>query len=159
LYFKFSLKKLSRFKAVVNFYLKVKMSFKRRKHRSLHRTSTQLTSISNPAFDSTVNKLIWDNGLTKWFNQRNVKGHSAWHFLHVPDLLEYHMLFYRIPYISVFQPFSIRGAYWKFLFTRSNINVPYSNIYSIFREPRKELAEPLGSAALRVKNTAVHSRL
>ena len=39
------------------------MSFKRRKHRSLHRTSTQLTSVSNPAFDATVKKIVCDNDL------------------------------------------------------------------------------------------------
>jgi len=31
----------------------------------------------------------------------------------------------------------------------------YSNIFSIFREPRKELAEPLGSAEPRLKNTVL----
>jgi hypothetical protein len=45
---------------------------------------------------------------------------------------------------SVFQPFSIRGTSCKFLITWRNLNVPYSTIFSIFKEPRKELAEPLG---------------
>jgi len=38
---------------------------------------------------------------------------------------------------------------WKFLITWQNLNVQYSTIFSIFREPRKELAEP------RLKNTVL----
>jgi len=59
---------------------------------------------------------------------------------------------------SVFQPFSIRRTSWKFLITLWNLNVPYSTIFSIFREPRKELAEPLGSAEPRLKNTDLDKR-
>jgi len=58
-------------------------------------------------------------------------------------------------YGSVFQPFSIRGTSWKFLITWRNLNVPYSAIFSIFKEPRKKLTEPLGSAEPRMKNTAL----
>jgi len=58
-------------------------------------------------------------------------------------------------YCSVFQPFSSRGTRQKFLIIWRNLNTPYGTIYSIFREPSKELAEPLGSAEPRLKNTAV----
>jgi len=61
---------------------------------------------------------------------------------------------------NVFQPFSSRGTSQKFLIMwrnhglhGRNLNTPYSTIYSIFREPSKELAEPLGSAEPRLKNT------
>jgi len=52
---------------------------------------------------------------------------------------------------SVFQPFSSRGTSQKFLIIWRNLNAPYSTIYSIFREPNKELAEP------RLKNTVIGS--
>jgi len=58
---------------------------------------------------------------------------------------------------SVFQPFSSRGTSQKFIIIWRNLNTPYSAIYSITREPSKELAEPLGSAEARLKNTALHS--
>ena len=54
---------------------------------------------------------------------------------------------------SVFQPFSSRGTSQKFLIIWRNLNAPYSTIYCIFREPSKELAEPLGSAEPKLKNT------
>ena len=37
-----------------------------------------------------------------------------------------------------------------------NLNASNSTIYSVFREPSKELAEPLGSAEPRLKNTVLH---
>ncbi len=52
-------------------------------------------------------------------------------------------------YRSAFQPFSSRGTSQEFLIMWRNLNTPYSTIYSIFREPSKELAEP------RLKNTAL----
>ncbi len=52
-------------------------------------------------------------------------------------------------YSSVFQPFSRSGTSQKYLIILQNLNAPYSTIYSIFREPSKELAEP------RLKNTAL----
>jgi len=52
-----------------------------------------------------------------------------------------------------FQPFSSRGTAQKFQIIWRN--APYSAIYSIFREPSKELPEPLGSAEPRLKNTDV----
>jgi len=59
-------------------------------------------------------------------------------------------------YSSVFQPFSIRGTSCKFIITWQNLNVPYSTIFNIFREPRNKLAEP------RLKNTdlqdSIHHR-
>jgi len=55
----------------------------------------------------------------------------------------------------VFQPFSSRGTSQFFLIIWRNLNAPYSTIYSIFREPSKELAEPLGSAEPRLKNNDV----
>ncbi len=48
-----------------------------------------------------------------------------------------------------------RGTSQKFLIIWRNLNAPFSNIYSIFRDPSKELAEPLGSAEPRLKNTGV----
>jgi len=36
-----------------------------------------------------------------------------------------------------------------------NLNASNSTIYSVFREPSKELAEPLGSAEPRLKTTAL----
>jgi len=60
-------------------------------------------------------------------------------------------------YHSVFQPFSSCGTSRKFLIIWWNLNAPYSTIYSIFREPSKELAEPLGSAEPRLKNTDLSS--
>ncbi len=61
-------------------------------------------------------------------------------------------------YISVFQPFSSRGTSQNCLIIWRNLNNPYSTIYSIFREPRKKYAEPLGSAEPRLKNTAIHTQ-
>jgi len=61
-------------------------------------------------------------------------------------------------YYSVFQPFSCRETSQKFLIIWRNLNAPYSTICSIFREPSKELAEPLGSAEPRLKNTDVVAR-
>jgi len=55
-------------------------------------------------------------------------------------------------YDSVFQPFSSRGTSQKFLIIWQNLNAPYT---TIFREPSKELAEPLGSVESRLKNTAL----
>jgi hypothetical protein len=60
-------------------------------------------------------------------------------------------------YTSVFQPFSSRGTSQKFINIWRNLNAPHSTIYSIFREPSKKLAEPLGSAEPRLKNTGLHS--
>jgi len=40
---------------------------------------------------------------------------------------------------SVFQPFLSRGTSQKFLIIWRNLNAPHSTIYSIFREPSKEL--------------------
>jgi len=60
-----------------------------------------------------------------------------------------------IVYFSFFQPFSSRGTSQKFLIIWRNLNAPNSTIYSIFREPSKELAEPLGSAEPRLKNTGI----
>ncbi len=39
--------------------------------------------------------------------------------------------------------------------TWRNLNVPFSTIFSLFTEPRKELVEPLGSAEPRLKNTGL----
>jgi hypothetical protein len=58
-------------------------------------------------------------------------------------------------YHSVFQPFSSGGTSQKFIIIWRNLNAPNSTIYRIFREPSKELAEPLGSAEPRLKNTAL----
>jgi len=58
-------------------------------------------------------------------------------------------------YSSVFQPFSSRGTRQKFLIIWWNLNTPYGTIYRIFREPSKELAEPLGSTEPRLKNTGL----
>ncbi len=58
-------------------------------------------------------------------------------------------------YDSVFQPFSSRGTFQKFLMIWRNLKASNSTIYSVFREPSKELAEPLGSAKPRLKNTGV----
>jgi hypothetical protein len=60
------------------------------------------------------------------------------------------------PYMRVFQPFSNRGTSQKFLTIWRNLNALYSTIYSIFKEPSKELAEPLGSAEPMLKNTALY---
>jgi len=53
------------------------------------------------------------------------------------------------------QCFSSHGTSQKFLIIWRNLNAPFSTIYSIFREPSKELAEPLGSAEPRLKNAVV----
>jgi hypothetical protein len=39
-----------------------------------------------------------------------------------------------------------------------NLHASNSTIYSVFREPSKELAEPLGSAEPRLKNTVVRDQ-
>ena len=43
---------------------------------------------------------------------------------------------------SVFQPFSSRGTFQKFLMIWRNLNASNSTIQSVFREPSKEFAEP-----------------
>jgi len=48
-----------------------------------------------------------------------------------------------------FQPFS----HQKFVIIWRSLNASYSTLFSIFREPSKELAEPLCSAEPRLKNT------
>jgi len=60
-----------------------------------------------------------------------------------------------IVYCSVFQPFSSRGTFQNFLMIWRNLNASNSTIYSVFREPSKELTEPLGSAEPRLKNTGL----
>ncbi len=60
-------------------------------------------------------------------------------------------------YTSVFQPSSSRGTSKTFLIIWRNLNAPCCSIYSIFREPSKELVEPLGSAEPRLKNTVLYT--
>jgi len=58
-------------------------------------------------------------------------------------------------YDSVFQPFLSRGTFQKFHMIWQNLHASNSTIYSVFREPSKKLAEPLGSSEPRLKNTAI----
>jgi len=58
------------------------------------------------------------------------------------------------PVIQCFSTFFKSRNLSKIIIWR-NLNAPYGTIYSIFREPSKELTEPLGSAEPRLKNTVV----
>jgi hypothetical protein len=52
-----------------------------------------------------------------------------------------------------FSTFSKSRNFSQISFRFSEPKAPYSTIYNIFREPSEELAEPLGSAEPRLKNT------
>ncbi len=58
-----------------------------------------------------------------------------------------------------FNLFQVAEPLKNFIIIWRNLNAPYSTIYSIFSEPSKELAEPLGSAEPRLKNTAVADQI
>jgi hypothetical protein len=58
---------------------------------------------------------------------------------------------------SVFQPFSSRGTFQNLLSVWRNLDTQNSTNLWILREPSYELAEPLGSAEPRLKNTDVDS--
>ena len=54
---------------------------------------------------------------------------------------------------SVLKPFLSLGTFETFMSIWRNLNVQNNNIFSIFREPLKELTEPPGSTESGLKNT------
>ena len=68
-------------------------------------------------------------------------------------------LFTSTTYDNAFQPFSSRGTFETLLNFWRNLDTKNSTNMRIFAEPCKELAEPVGSAEPRLKNTGIDNNL